>query len=104
MSESNELTIRDNPAESRIEADVGGAVAYAQYRVAPGTVTFTHTRVPEALRGRGIGTRLIQAGLAMARDRGLQVIPECPFFSAYFRAHPEQQTLLAPAGQKLPSG
>jgi uncharacterized protein len=104
VSESNELTIRDNPAASRIEADVGGVVAYAQYRVAPGTVTFTHTLVPEAFRGRGIGTRLIQAGLAMARDRGLQVIAQCPFFSAYFRAHPEQQKLLAAEGQKLTRG
>ena len=101
MSQADEVTIRDNAAASRIEAALGGQMAYAEYRLTPDTVAFTHTRVPEAFRGRGIGTRLIEAGLALARDRGLRVIAQCPFFSAYFRAHPEQQGLLVPADKVL---
>lgn len=97
MSEGNDLSVHDNPAASRLEVTLGAEIAYAEYRLGPGTVTFTHTRVPESFRGRGIGTRLIEAGLALARERGLKVIAQCPFFGAYFRAHPEQQTLLASA-------
>jgi uncharacterized protein len=101
MSTASEVTVRDNPAAGRLEADVGGQIGYAEYRLSAGTISFTHTRVPEALRGQGIGTRLIEAGLALARGRGLQVLPICPFFRAYLRVHPEQQGLLGPEGLGL---
>ena len=32
-----------------------------------------------------------------ARDRGLKVIPVCPFFDAYIRKHAEEQDLLTPS-------
>ena len=96
-----DLQVRDNAAASRLEATVEGQTGYAEYQLAPGRITFTHTRVPENLRGRGIGTRLIEAGLALARERGLEVLPVCPFFRAYLRAHPDSQTLLGAAGRKL---
>lgn len=101
MNTALEVTVRDNPAAGRLEADVGGQIGYAEYRLNAGTISFTHTRVPEALRGQGIGTRLIKAGLALALDRELQVIPICPFFRAYLRLHPEQQGLLGPEGLRL---
>lgn len=88
------IVIFDSPKASRLEAQVEGQVAYAEYHLDPGTITFTHTRVPESLRGRGIGTRLIEAGLSLARERGLRVKPQCPFFAAYLRSHPEAQPLL----------
>jgi predicted GNAT family acetyltransferase len=98
------LAVHDNPGTHRLEAAVGALTSYAEYQLAPGTITFTHTRVPEELRGRGIGTRLIEAGLAMARERGLKVIPQCPFFASYMRAHAQTQELLAPAGRALLHG
>ena len=87
--------IRYNVAEGRLEARVAGQIAYAEYRLQPGTITFTHTRVPETFGGRGIGTQLIEAGLSMARDRGLKLIAQCPFFAAYIQTHPDTQDLLA---------
>lgn len=98
---NDEVQISDNAAASRFEASVGGQTGYAEYRLAPHSITFTHTRVPENLRGHGIGTRLIEAGLALARERGLEVLPVCPFFRAYMRTHSESQGLLGAAGRKL---
>jgi predicted GNAT family acetyltransferase len=46
-----------------------------------------------------MGTHLIEAGLSLARERNLKVVPQCPFFAAYMRAHPETEDLLAPAGR-----
>jgi uncharacterized protein len=94
--------IRDNSSANRFESQLGEQVAFAEYRLEGDTITFTHTRVPEVLRGRGIGTQLIEAGLSLARERNLKVIPQCPFFAAYIRAHPETQELLAPAGRIQP--
>ena len=36
-------SVRDNKARQRFEMDVGGALAFANYRLAPGTVIITHT-------------------------------------------------------------
>jgi predicted GNAT family acetyltransferase len=88
------LTIRDNPAAHRYETEVDGELAVAYYRLAGTTITFTHTEVPERFEGRGIGGALARFVLEDARARGLQVIPRCPFISAYIRRHPEYQPLV----------
>jgi hypothetical protein len=93
------LIVRDNASANRLEIQLGDQVAFAEYRLEGDRITFTHTRVPEALRGKGIGTQLIKAGLSVARERNLKVIPQCPFFAAYIRAHPETEDLPAPAGR-----
>jgi predicted GNAT family acetyltransferase len=98
---TDEFPIRDNPDRHRFEADLGDAVAIAEYNLLSKAIMFTHTKVPEAYEGRGIGTRLIEFALAAARERGLQVIPICPFFAAYMKDHKEVQDLLTPAYAKI---
>lgn len=73
----------------------------AIYELTGEVITFIHTIVPEALRGHGIATQLVLAGLASARERGLKVIPRCPVFAAYMRGHPETHDLLAQEGRTL---
>ena len=87
--------VLDNPSRHRFEIDLGdGQVAFAAYNLLPGAIRFYHTVVPEGHGGQGLGTALIRAGLAAARERGLKVIPICPFFAAYLRTHPEEQDLV----------
>ena len=87
--------VRDNEERNRFEIDLGdGTFAFAEYNLIPGQIVFTHTEVPEAHEGQGLGTALIKAGLAAARERGLKVIPICPFFAAYMKKHEEVQDLL----------
>jgi predicted GNAT family acetyltransferase len=95
MSETADPQISDNRERKRFEIDLGdGTFAFAQYNLIPGKIMFTHTEVPEAQGGKGVGTALIRAGLASARERGLKVIPICPFFAAYMERHEEVQDLL----------
>jgi predicted GNAT family acetyltransferase len=94
---ATEVDVRDNPKLHRFEVDLGSTYAVAVYNLLSGKIMFTHTEVPEAYEGRGIGTALIRAGLNAARERGLQVIPTCPFFASYIKRHPEEQDLLEPA-------
>ena len=42
----------------------------------------THTFTPVAERGKGLGARLVRAGLALAAERGLRVRPSCSFVAA----------------------
>jgi len=95
------LLVRDNPERHCFEIDLGdGTFAIAEYTLRPGKIMFTHTEVPEAHEGKGIGTTLIRFALDAARERGLKVIPICPFFAAYMQKHAEVQDLLDPAWRK----
>jgi hypothetical protein len=92
---SEQPSVRDNSDKHRFEVDFGnGEYAFAAYNLLPGAIRFYHTEVPESHGGQGLGTALIRAGLAAARERGLKVIPVCPFFAAYLRKHPEEQDLV----------
>jgi predicted GNAT family acetyltransferase len=91
----DQLTVRDNPERHRFEIDLGdGSFAIAEYTLPAGKIMFTHTEVPEAHEGQGLGTKLIRFALDEARERGLKVIPICPFFAAYMQEHAEVQDLL----------
>lgn len=91
------VKVVDNPEARRFETTVDGHLAIAEYRLIAGGILFTHTEVPKELGGRGIGQALVKAGLAAARERGLKVMPVCPFFAAYFGKHPEERDLLHPS-------
>lgn len=101
MTPASSISVRDNPSEHRFEAESQGELAVAIYALTDEIITFVHTIVPDALRGQGIATQLVLAGLASARERGLRVIPKCPVFAAYMRAHPETHDLLADEGRVL---
>jgi uncharacterized protein len=86
--------IVDNKPHHRYEMNVDGHQAYVAYSRAPGTITFIHTIVPEALAGRGLGTKLAKYVLDEARAHGEKVIPQCPFVAAYIKKHQEYQDLV----------
>jgi predicted GNAT family acetyltransferase len=92
---AHNYAIRDNVEKHRFEADLGdGSFGIAEYKLLPGRIVFSHTEVPPAHEGQGIGSALIRFALRSARDRGLLVIPICPFFADFIRKHAEEQDLL----------
>jgi len=98
MTNAKTHAIVDNGDRRRFEIDLGGGVfAFAEYTLPEGKIIFTHTEVPEAYEGQGIGTALIEHALSSARERSLKVIPICPFFAAYMKKHAEVQDLLEPS-------
>lgn len=99
--EQDGVRVGNNAAACRFEAEVDGQVAVAEYRRDGAAVVFTHTSVPEALRGRGVGGRLARAALEAARAEGLAVVPLCPFFAGYIRRHPEYAALVPLRYQRL---
>lgn len=86
--------VRDNKSLSRFELDVEGALAFAEYRLAPGAVIITHTETPRALRGRGIASQLVQGALERIRGDRLKVVAGCGFVVDYLRKHPEYADLV----------
>ena len=88
-------TVRNNPAEHRYELTVDGHLAATYYKIADGVITFVHTEVPDALAGRGVGSKLVKGALDQVRSQGLKVVPRCPFVKAYIEKHGEYADLLA---------
>jgi predicted GNAT family acetyltransferase len=87
--------VRQKSALDRFEFDVAGGTGLAFYRLADGVMTFTHTEVPAALRGRGIGSQMMHAVLQSVQAQGLKVIPRCPFVADFIDRHPRYADLVA---------
>lgn len=84
----------NNTDKNRYELSVDGHLAATYYRLADGVITFIHTEVPDALAGRGVGSKLIKGALDQVRAAGLKVVPQCPFVRAYIEKHPDYADLL----------
>ena len=93
-TENQPITVVDNPAENRFEANIDGRLAVAEYMRSGKTVIFTHTEVPSELRGRGIATSLAQAALDQVRAQGLVVVARCKVIAHFVENHPEYNSLL----------
>ena len=87
--DKNSLTVIHNEARHQLEVHVESEIAELSYILNEGTITFTHTGVPSALEGNGIGSMLVKAGLEYARSNKLKVESLCWFVSGYIQRHPE---------------
>jgi predicted GNAT family acetyltransferase len=88
------IDVRHDERAHRFTADVEGGMAVAEYEREDGRLVLTHTSVPPAAEGQGVGSALAREALGFARAEGLRVLPRCPFMSAYLSRHPEYQDLL----------
>lgn len=94
-SPSDEIHVVDNPAEQRYEARLGDrVVGVSEYERDGDRLIFVHTEVDPTFEGKGVGGRLAAGALDDARARGLAVIAECPFISAYLKRHREYDDIV----------
>jgi predicted GNAT family acetyltransferase len=92
----------------RFVAICQGAESRLEYTPLGGdTLDLRSTFVPQQLRGRGIGGRIVRRVLEYARDQNLRVIPSCWFVRDFIAANPRYRPLLAdpdnPNGDRLQS-
>jgi predicted GNAT family acetyltransferase len=90
-----EIRVVHDAAAQQFRVGEGADAAVLQYRRSDARITFLHTLVPEAWRGRGIAQKLAHAGLEHAKAEGLGVVPICPFVQSWLKKHPEYQSLVA---------
>jgi uncharacterized protein len=95
-----QITILDDPDEARYEIRSDGELAgFVTYRSHPGLIELVHTEIDEEFEGRGLGSQLISFALDDARERGLAVLPFCPFVNDYMKRH-RQFVELVPQGRR----
>jgi predicted GNAT family acetyltransferase len=92
---SQPVTVTHEPEKHRFVVQQDGETAELTYRGGTaGQIVFTHTGVPTALEGRGIGSALAKTGLEYARANNLEVVPLCSFVRSYIERKPEYQALV----------
>jgi predicted GNAT family acetyltransferase len=91
-----EIKVTQNNLKHRFEVETGSRTAFLNYRIENGVMALTHTEVPEAINGRGIGTALAKFALDYARAQGLRVVPQCSFVAEFVAAHPQYKSLVSP--------
>jgi len=96
MSEQDASSqVRDNPGRQRFEMDTSAGLAVAEYRPDGDTLIIFHTEVPPALRGQGMGDKLVRGVLDEVRRRGLKVVPRCWFVRGFIDGNAEYRDLVA---------
>lgn len=92
-----EIALTDNKDARRFEMKVEGHTAFIEYIIVNDEKIFlTHTEVPEALGGKGIGKAIVKKALDLVRERQYRLVPLCPFVAAYMKRNPEYNDLLDP--------
>jgi len=90
-----ESVIVDNPAESKFEIRVGGERAgLVLYQLDGQVISLMHTEVADKFQGMGLASKLARGVLDAARDRGLAVLPYCPYIKSWIAKHPDYVDLV----------
>lgn len=94
IGEANVEVVR---REDQWEARGEGGVGVLTYEESGGKLFLLHTEVPEAMAGGGVGARLVRTAAEYAREKGLTIVPFCPFAKAYLQRHRDEYgDLVAP--------
>jgi len=91
----NEPTIELNQQAQRFEWPMDGQTSVLEFTRRDPVVSFDSVRVPEALRGQGIASRLTRHAMDWAIDERLKVRPACPYVAAWLRRHADYAAQVA---------
>lgn len=89
------MEVSRNRDKNRFETKVGNDCAFIDYTLKDDTLYLTHTEVPPAMQGKGIGSKLVAATLNYIEEAGFKIVSTCPFVSNYLKKHPEYAHLVA---------
>jgi len=89
-------TLYRNEEKKRFEFEVEGHTAFIEYIIDKDNIMYlTHTEVPNALGGKGVGKAIVDKTLNYIKDNGFTLAPLCPFVAAYLKRNPGWQSILA---------
>lgn len=92
-----QIELRRNEDRGRFELEVEGHIAFIEHIITKENIVFlTHTEVPRALEGKGVGSAIVSKTLQWIKEKSYPLAPLCPFVAAYIKRHPEWKEILAP--------
>lgn len=99
------ISKEDGERHGRYVARVAGIEAEAELTFThrgPGLISADHTGAPEALRGTGAASALVDHLIADARASGFRIIPLCPYVRSRYEKHPDWQDVMTVAPGEMP--
>jgi len=94
----------DRERKRYVITEDGEQVGFVTYRLQPGLLDLVHTEVDPDHSGRGLAGVLIGAVLDDARDRGLSVLPHCPYVAQFIGGHRDDYLDLVPVDRRRQFG
>lgn len=89
------VTVREDRARSRYEIyDDGTLAGFCDYKLAGERISLLHTETTPEFAGRGMARRLVTEILDDVRERGLEVLPYCPYVRQFILEHPADLDLV----------
>ena len=85
----------DNEERHQYEFHIGKYVPkIEQIKTKNGEIYLTHTEVPVALEGKGVGSQLAEKVLKDIEKQELRLVPLCPFIAGYIQKHPDWRRIV----------
>lgn len=85
-----QLINNTNNPKKRFELNVDNHTVFIEYILTKDhSIYLTHTEVPIALEGQGLGSSIVKKVLEYISDHDYKLIPLCPFVAAYLKKHPD---------------
>jgi predicted GNAT family acetyltransferase len=89
MEAQKDYILNDNAEKHRYEFHIDDWTPRIEYIKKGNEIFLTHTEVPQALEGKGIASALVTKALMDIEEKGLKLIPLCPYVAAFIKRHPE---------------
>lgn len=87
------MKVIHNRENQQFEVLHGDHKAVLIYRIHKEKLVLMHTKVPEAMGGKGIGKVLTLTALRFGEEKGLNLKVYCPFVKRFIDKHPDWRTM-----------
>ncbi len=81
----------DNKGSFYVEVDGVKKAEMTYSKAGTERIIIDHTEVSDDLRGTGVGLKLVEYAVNYVREKGIRILPLCPFAKATLQKHPEWQ-------------
>ncbi len=91
-----EIKQEDNGKKGKFFVEIDSKIVGEMTYVWAGTdrIIIDHTQVDEVLKGKGAGKQMVVKAVEFAREKGISIVPLCPFAKSVFDKVPEFRDVL----------
>ena len=94
MTEEVQLRINDNKGSFYIEVNGNQEAMITFIFAGEDKIIIDHTEVNPRNEGKGFGKKMVTKAVEFAREKGIKILPLCPFAKSVFDKTPEFRDVL----------
>ena len=93
---NEEILLEVNDKKGFFHIDINGKTEAKMTFVfaGPNKIIIDHTEVNEGNNGKGFGKKMVTKAVEFAREKGIKIVPLCPFAKKVFDKTPEYSDVL----------